>query len=108
MTRKKRVKLGERAAKLLKKSDKPCTTIRRCAPLQAVIEVFDGRRPGISVEPFMDLQTGRSRAPRVVLFTRPHEFAELSYCPFCGEKVNVQKKASRMKMVRDSLVPQRV
>lgn len=98
MATRKRVKLGERADELLKKSDKPCTAIRRCAPLQAVIDVFDGRRPGISVEPSIDLKTGRSKGPRVVLFTRLSEFAELSYCPFCGERVNARP---RMKMMRD-------
>lgn len=92
-----RIRLQERVDELLKESNKVCRPKRHCAALQAVIDVFDGRRPGISVEPFISLRSGKTMPPRVVLFTRAHEFAELSYCPFCGEKVNRKKRASRKK-----------
>lgn len=95
MARTQRINLRERCTELLAENNKPCSAGRRCAPLQAVIDVFDGRRPGLSAELFFDLKTGQSKDARVVLFTRHHEFAELSYCPFCGVKINERKPSKR-------------
>lgn len=82
---KRRINLRARVTELLEESNKPCTAKRYCAPLQAVIDVFDGRRPGLSAEQSFNLKTGQVNGVAVVLFTRQGEFAELSFCPFCGK-----------------------
>lgn len=84
--KKSKINLRERVTALLAESNKPCTAKRYCAPLQGVIDVFDGRRPGISSEQGFNYKTGQMTGPRVVLFTRQGEFAELSFCPFCGHR----------------------
>lgn len=89
----KRFDLAKRAKELIATYNGPCTGKRMCAFLQAVVDGFDGKRPGLSVEPFLDLRTGKWKANRAVMFVPGGQFAELSFCPFCGVNFRASAKS---------------
>lgn len=81
----KRFSLRDRVKTLVALSPAPCSEKRSCALLQACL---DGsiQRHGIAKEHFVS-GDGQRSGTRIVLWIRGREYAELSYCPFCGGKI---------------------